>query len=99
MKNKFISVSRAKAKLLELVRTLSDKGESYVLTKDGEPVGALLSMEVYDAFLETVEIQESPQLMAQLEEALHDEKQGRIWMRDKKGQWLKYKESRKKKAA
>ena len=98
MKNKFISVSKAKAKLLELIRSLSDKGESYVLTKDGEPVGALLPMEVYDAFLETVEIQENPKLMKELHESLQDEKQGRIWMRDQKGRWLKYKDHKKKAA-
>ncbi len=101
MKNKFISVSKAKAKLLELVRSLSDKGESYVLTKDGEPVGALLPMEVYDAFLETAEIQSDSQLMKNLQEALQDEKQGRLWIRDQKGRWLKYKKhpTIKKKAA
>ena len=99
MKNKFIPVSKAKEKLLALVREIDEKGESYILTKDGEPKGVLMPIELYEAYLETIEIQENPILMKQLKQALAEEKKGMLWTRNKKGQWIKYSKITTKKAA
>ncbi len=99
IKNKFIPISKAKAKLLALVRTMNETGESYILTKDGEPKGVLLPPEVYAAYIETMEIQENPKLMAKLKQALAEEKKERLWTRDKKGRWIKYSSKSIKKAA
>lgn len=91
MKFKIISLSKAKAHLLELARHLDEKGESYVLTKDGEPVGALIPMDEYDAYLETIEIEENPLLMKELQAALEEERKGRLWKRDSHGKWIRHK--------
>ncbi len=38
MKQTIMSLSKAKAKLLELARAANDNGEAFILTKDGTPV-------------------------------------------------------------
>ena len=47
MRQKIISVSKAKAKLLELIRNVNEGGYAYLLTKDGEPVSALIPLQVF----------------------------------------------------
>ncbi len=47
-------------------------------------------MNEYEAFLETVEIEEDPALMRTLAKSLRDEKAGRLWSRDKSGKWKKH---------
>jgi len=89
MKQKIMSLSKAKARLLELARAANDNGESFILTKDGAPVSALVPMNEYEAFLETMEIEDDSDLMRTLAKSLRDEQSGRLWTRDKSGKWRK----------
>ena len=68
---------------------MEEEGRAFILTKDGEAVGAMIPMEEYEAFLETEDILKDRDLMRDLKEALIDEKKGRIWGRNKKGQWVR----------
>lgn len=97
MRHKIISVSQAKAKLLELTRKVHENGEAFLLTKDGEPIGALVSMEEYESLLETVDVLANSEALKSLESALEEERQGKVWKRDRQGRWTKAK--RKPKAA
>jgi len=99
MRHKIISVSMAKSKLLELVRNANEAGEAYLLTKDGEPIGALVPLADYEALLETADVLSDPNTLKDLEQALEDEKKSRLWKRDSKGQWIKNKKKRSKPAA
>ncbi len=90
MRQTIMSLSRAKAKLLELARAANDNGEAFILTKDGAPVSALVPMNEYEAFLETMEIEDDATLMKTLQKSLRDEKAGRLWTRDRSGKWRKY---------
>ena len=89
MRHKIISVSQAKARLLELAREVSEDGEAFLLTKDGEPIGALVPMADYEALIETSDVLASDSTLKMLAKALDDEKKGRLWKRDKKGQWVR----------
>ena len=91
MRHKLIAISKAKSKLLELTRRVSEQGEAYVLTKDGEAIGALIPMENYEAFLETSDVLADQETLKNLETALSDEKSGKLWKRDADGRWLKSK--------
>jgi len=95
MRHKIISVSKAKSKLLELVRNANEAGEAYLLTKDGEPIAALVPLEDYEALLETADVLSDPNTLKDLEQALEDEKKYRLWKRDAKGQWIKNKKKSK----
>ena len=95
MKQEFVSVSKAKARFLNIVRSLENEGRAYILTKDGEPVGALVPMNEYESYLETQEIEHDRDLMEQLRHAISDEKSGRLWARNKDGEWVKAQRPRK----
>ncbi len=79
--------------LLELVRKVNENGEAYLLTKDGEPVSALVPLEDYETLLETADVLADEKTVTDLEAALEDERKGRIWKRDKLGKWLKVKKA------
>lgn len=91
MKHKIISVSHAKAKLLELIRKVHEEGQAFLLTKDGEPIGALVPMEEYEALQETVDVMSDSVTLKALDFALEDEKKGKMWRRDQQGRWTKVK--------
>lgn len=91
MRHKLIAVSKAKAKLLELARKINEEGEAYVLTKDGEAIGALIPMESYESLLETSDVLADQETLKNLESALKDEKTHNLWKRDKSGKWARSK--------
>jgi prevent-host-death family protein len=51
MRHEILSVSKAKARLLDLTRKIQEDGRAYVLTRDGEPVSALVPIEDYESLL------------------------------------------------
>ena len=94
MRQKIISVSKAKAKLLELTRNVNEGGYAYLLTKDGEPVSALIPLRDYEALTETLDILSDQENLKNLNQALEDEKKSRLWKRDGAGKWIKIKKAR-----
>lgn len=94
MRHKIISISKAKAKLLELARRTQSEGEAYLLVKDGEPISALVPLEDYDALNETSEILQNTQDLKNLKQALLDEHHKRLWKRDTTGKWIKVSKKR-----
>lgn len=70
---------------------MNEDGEAYVLTKDGETVGALIPMENYESFLETSDVLADGETLRNLETALKEEKVGNLWKRDKSGKWSRLK--------
>ena len=95
MRHKIISVSKAKAILLELTRRADEEGEAFVLTKDGTPVSVLIPLELYDSLIETADVLNDKSSVKNLEQALDDESKRRLWKRDSKGRWSKVEKRRK----
>ena len=95
MRHKIVSVSQAKARLLELVRQVDEEGKAYLLTKDGEPVSALVPIEDYEALQETLDVLGNQKTMEHLKKALRDEKSSKLWKRDSEGKWARMKRSKK----
>jgi prevent-host-death family protein len=94
MRHEILSVSMAKARLLELTRKIQKEGRAYILTRDGEPVSALVPIEDYEALLETMEVLADEKTMRDLASALADERSERLFKRDSSGKWLKHKGSK-----
>jgi prevent-host-death family protein len=94
MRHEILSVSKAKARLLELTRKIQKEGRAYVLTRDGEPVSALVPIEDYEALLETMDVLCDKKTMKDLSAALADERGERLFRRDSGGRWLKLKRAR-----
>jgi antitoxin YefM len=93
MRHEIMSVTKAKAKLLDLTRKVQEDGRAYILTRDGEPVSALVPIEDYESLMETTEILANEKTMQDLNAALADEQHGRVVKRDKDGKWVKHKKT------
>lgn len=91
MRHKIISISKAKARLLEIARKVNEEGDAYLLTKNGAPYGVLVPLEEYEALLETADVLADSGTVSSLESALQDERKGRLWKRDRHGKWIKAK--------
>ena len=89
MRHNILSVTEAKATLLELMRSLEEEGRTFVLTKNGLAVGALIPIEDYEALTETLDILNNSSLMKKIHRAIKQEKKGNVWKKGTKGKWVK----------
>ena len=78
--DRFIPVTEAKNRLLELVRDLQAKDDIVAITKNGIPAAVLLSVERFEGFLETIDILSDERAMRSLRRSLREAGAGR-WLR------------------
>jgi len=78
--DRFIPVTEAKNRLLELVRDLQAKDDIVAITKNGVPAAVLLSVEKFEGFLETIDILSDERAMRSLRRSLREARAGR-WLR------------------
>ena len=73
----YVPITTAKAKLLDLIRSLHNTDEAIAITKKGVPEAVLISMEKFEGLLETIEVLADKKTIAQLQKSLQDAKHGR----------------------
>ena len=78
--DRFIPVTEAKNRLLDLVRDLQAKDDIVAITKNGVPAAVLLSVEKFEGFLETIDILSDERAMRSLRRSLREARAGR-WLR------------------
>ena len=74
----FIPITQAKSKLLDIVRSIQDRDDTYAITKNGVPEAVMISMKKFEGLLETIEILADQETMDQLKDSMSDVKLGRI---------------------
>ena len=74
----YVTITQAKALLLDMVRSLRNKTNTIAITKNGVPEAVLLSMDTYEGLLETIDILADSDAMAALKNSAIDEKTGRL---------------------
>ncbi len=72
-----MSISDARNKLTQLPDLLTGSPGVIPLTRRGRPIMALMSWELFQSIMETMEIMADPNLMAQLKESVKDIQEGR----------------------
>ena len=77
--DQYVSVTKAKNRLLDLIRQLKNKHEVLAITRDGVPAAVLLSIEQYDGLVETIEVLADQKAMRSLSRSLKQAQAGR-WM-------------------
>jgi antitoxin YefM len=70
------SLADAKNHLSEIVQSAQDTHERFVITKNGKPVVALISVDDLEALEETVEILSDPKLLAAVRKGEAEAAQG-----------------------
>ena len=74
----YVSVSTAKARLLEVLRRIEEQRAKVVITKNGMPKAVLLNYEDFEGLLETIDILSDSQTVSGIKKGLRDIKAGRI---------------------
>ena len=78
--DRFITITEAKTRLLDLVRDLQAEDDIVAITKNGVPAAVLLSVERFEGLLETIDILSDEKAMTSLRRSLREARAGR-WLR------------------
>jgi antitoxin YefM len=78
--SRYVSITKAKADLLELIRQVENVDESVAITKNGVPTAVILSMEKYAGLLETLDILSDEETMKALRTSIRQARKGK-WLR------------------
>ena len=78
--DRFIPITEAKNRLLDLVRDLQAEDDIVAITKNGVPAAILLSVERFEGLLETIDILSDEGAMTSLRRSLREARAGR-WVR------------------
>ena len=78
----FVSITDAKNRLLDLIRSLGEKDEVLAITRNGVPAAVVLSPERYEGLLETIEVLSDAEAMQSIRRSLKQAQKGR-WVSDK----------------
>ena len=78
--NRFMSITEAKTRLLDLVRYLKEKDDIVAITKNGVPAAVLLSVEKFEGLLETIDILSDEKAVKSLRRSLREARAGR-WVK------------------
>lgn len=74
----YISVSDAKAQLLEVLRRIEEQHGKVVITKNGIPKAILLHYEDFEGLLETIDILSDSRTVIGIRRGLKDIKSGKV---------------------
>ena len=73
-----VSLRELRPQLPRIIARVDGKLDRYVVTKRGKPVVVMLSVEDYEALVETLDILADPKAMAGLRKGEEDIRKGRI---------------------
>ncbi len=73
----YIPVTKAKTKLLDMIRLINDREDTVAITKNGIPKAVLMSMDQYESMRETMAILGDKQMMEQIQRSRNEIKTDR----------------------
>ena len=74
----FIPIVRARAMLTKLPELLAEENRAVALTRHGKPVLAVMSWDLFESIMETLEIMGDPDMMAALRRGIKDVQEGNL---------------------
>ena len=76
---KILPVTRVKRELLEILKSMEEEYSTITMTRNGEPVGVMMTPDRYEALLETIEILGDNKILQTLRTSQKDFKSGRVY--------------------
>jgi len=76
----YIAVTKAKARLLDMIRNIDDRDDTIAITKNGIPKAVITSMEQYEAICETMAIMADEDIMQQVRASIKDIQKKTHWL-------------------
>ncbi len=77
-----LPVTKVKRDLLTILKSMEEDEATIALTRNGEPVGVMMTLSRYEALLETIDILSDKQILRSLEKSKKDFKSGRVLSHD-----------------
>jgi prevent-host-death family protein len=77
-----LPVTKVKRELLEILRSMEEDYDTVTVTRNGEPVGIIMTPDRYEALLETIEILGDNKTLQALKASQKDFKSGSVITHD-----------------
>ena len=74
-----LPVTKVKRRLLEILKVMEEDYATVTVTRNGEPVGIMMTPNRYEALLETIEILGDNKILQALKASHKDFKSGRVY--------------------
>jgi prevent-host-death family protein len=74
-----LPITKVKRNLLDIINSMEEDENTIAITRNGEPVGVMMTMERYETLLETIEILGDKAAMRALEGSKKDFESGRTF--------------------
>ena len=68
----YIPVTKAKAKLLDMIRDIDSSDDTIAITKNGVPQAIIMSVDQYEAMCETISIMADANIMEQIQTSINE---------------------------
>jgi prevent-host-death family protein len=75
---KVIPVTQAKKELLSIIKKMVEEDSTYTVTKNGVPVGVLMTPDRFEGLMETIEILADSSTLKALVDSEKDYRKGRV---------------------
>ena len=79
---KILPVTRVKRELLDILKSMEEEYSTITMTRNGEPVGVMMTPARYEALLETIEILGDNKILQTLRTSQKDFNSGRVYTHD-----------------
>ena len=73
----YIPVTKAKSKLLDIIRKIEGSDDAIAITKNGVPEAVLLSMSKFEGLMETIEILSDEKAMKSIRRSIREARDGK----------------------
>ena len=80
--DKIMPVTNVKRDFLEIIKNMDQDDSTIAVTRNGEPVGVMMTPRRYEAIMETIEILGDREAVQSLRQSAEDFKEGRIYSDD-----------------
>jgi len=74
-----LPVTKVKRELLEILKSMEEDYATITVTRNGEPVGIIMTPDRYEALLETIEVLANNEILQALKASHRDFKSGRVY--------------------
>ena len=74
-----LPVTKVKREFLDILKAMEEEDSTIALTRNGEPVGVMMTPRRYEALLETIEILSDKEILSALEASAKDFKAGKFY--------------------
>jgi prevent-host-death family protein len=76
---KIIPVTKVKRELLDIIKSMEEESATITVTRNGEPVGVIMTPDRYEALLETIEILSDKKALRALKSSQKDFESGKTY--------------------